>query len=90
MKICNHCGAQLLDEAVMCPKCGYPAIGSGTNQKPSGISIAALICAFFIPLLGWILGGIGKKNAPNNVSRDLSVAGIVIATIVFVINLLLL
>ena len=24
MKYCEKCGNQLLDEAVMCPKCGHP------------------------------------------------------------------
>lgn len=27
MKYCEKCGNQLLDEAIMCPKCGYAVAG---------------------------------------------------------------
>ena len=32
MKYCSKCGNELLDEAVICPKCGCP-VESGTNQN---------------------------------------------------------
>lgn len=32
MKYCEKCGNQLLDEAVMCPKCGC-AVGKSSSEK---------------------------------------------------------
>ncbi len=86
---CKNCGAEIDDKAVVCPHCGV-ATGKATDNKASGMSIAALVCAFFIPLLGWIFGGIGLKNAENKKSKSLSTAGIIVATVMFVINLLFL
>ncbi|WP_368248904.1 zinc-ribbon domain-containing protein, partial [Intestinimonas butyriciproducens] len=34
MKYCSKCGNELLDEAVICPKCGCPVEGS-TNKADS-------------------------------------------------------
>lgn len=28
MKYCSHCGKELMDEAVICPNCGYAVDGS--------------------------------------------------------------
>ena len=28
MKFCSHCGNQLMDDAVMCPKCGCSVAGN--------------------------------------------------------------
>ena len=33
MKYCSHCGAELLDEAIVCPKCGCPVVGSALDKK---------------------------------------------------------
>ena len=59
------------------------------EQKTNGFAIAGLICAFFIPLLGWIFGGIGlsKANNMNGVGKGMSIAALIIATIMFIINL---
>lgn len=33
MKYCSHCGAEILDEAVICPKCGCAVEGGILDQK---------------------------------------------------------
>lgn len=50
MKYCSYCGAELMDEAVVCPKCGCPVDGQSNNRKVqddpdniSGLKIAAKI-----------------------------------------------
>lgn len=63
MKYCQHCGAQLLDEAVICPSCGCPV---ETRQSLSDQKIIRTIakvfmllscigCGFFIIPLLWMI-----------------------------------
>ena len=49
MKYCAHCGAQLVDEAVVCPKCGCAVAPTKTvdpNASPKSRLIALLLCIF--------------------------------------------
>lgn len=52
---CKNCGEEIDDRAVVCIKCGVPTEIHPVNDEFSGISIAAIICAFFVPLqaLSW-------------------------------------
>ena len=34
MKFCSNCGAELMDEAVICPKCGCPAGKTERSRDP--------------------------------------------------------
>lgn len=51
MKYCSHCGSELLDDAVVCPKCGCAAesqensVPQNQNVTASGLSIAGLVLA---------------------------------------------
>ena len=95
MKFCSKCGAELMDEAVMCPKCGCSSeyVKSSGVKSPAnrtnGFAIAGFVCAFFIPLLGWVFGGIGisKANKLGGKGKGLSIASLVVATVIFFINL---
>ena len=73
---CKNCGEEIDDRAVVCIKCGVPTEIHPVNDEFSGISIAAIICAFFVPLAGFILGLIGMQNAKNQKSKSLAMAGI--------------
>ena len=87
---CPHCGAQVSDEAYVCPNCGFLVDGiKGKSQQKNVIAIAGFICSFFSPLLGWIFGGIGLSRADkrNVKGWGWSVAAIIIATITFIFNL---
>ena len=49
MKYCAHCGAQLVDEAVVCPKCGCAVAPTKTvdpNDSPKSRLITLLLCIF--------------------------------------------
>ena len=54
MKYCSQCGAQLVDEAVVCPKCGCAVAPTRTvdpNASPKSRLITLLLCIF--------VGGLG-------------------------------
>ena len=49
MKYCAQCGAQLVDEAVVCPKCGYaivPVKNVDPFVSPKSRLVALLLCIF--------------------------------------------
>lgn len=52
------------------------------------MAIAGFVCSFFIPILGWIFGGIGlnKSKSMNGKGKGFSIAAIVIASVMFVIG----
>ena len=50
---CQHCGAQINDNAVVCVKCGCAV--NGTNQKQNGVNSEWLV----VTLLCFFLGGLG-------------------------------
>jgi TM2 domain-containing membrane protein YozV len=50
---CQHCGAQINDNAVVCVKCGCAV--NGANQKQNGVNSEWLV----VTLLCFFLGGFG-------------------------------
>jgi hypothetical protein len=94
MKYCSRCGNEVVDEAVICPRCGcqVASYGGGKNVQSggNGFAVAGFVCSFFFPLLGWIFGGIGlhKSNTLNGKGKSLSIAAIIIATTLFIIGIL--
>ena len=91
---CKNCGNEVSDKAVVCPKCGcstsnFTAKNTPVVEDKNGIAIAGFVCSFFIPLLGWIFGGIGlaRANKRNGKFKGFSIAAIVIATVMFFLYL---
>lgn len=84
---CKNCGSEIDDRAVVCIKCGVPTEIHPVNDEFSGISIAAIICAFFVPLAGFILGLIGMQNAKNQKSKSLAMAGMIVGLVIMLIIL---
>ena len=67
MKYCTHCGNQLLDEAIVCPKCGCavdPVARSFAPSEPDVPSTGMNVLAFFLPLIGLILYLTEKDKTP--------------------------
>lgn len=85
---CKNCGEEIDDRAVVCIKCGVPTEIHPVNDEFSEISIAAIICAFFVPLAGFILGLIGMQNAKNQKSKSLAMAGMIVGLVIMLIILL--
>ncbi|MBR6050061.1 MAG: zinc-ribbon domain-containing protein [Clostridia bacterium] len=62
MKYCTHCGNQLDDAAVICPKCGCAVDGQKTaevangEKKFTGLQLAAFILMIISTVsIGWML-----------------------------------
>lgn len=67
MKYCEKCGNQLMDEAVLCPKCGCPAGKSQKEQatdekaKTTGVATLCLLGAVAIIIIT-VLVAIAQYN----------------------------
>ena len=60
-------------------------------RNTNGMAIAGFVCSFFIPILGWIFGGLGLNKALKCEGKGmgLSVAAIAISTVSFIIGLVI-
>ena len=95
---CKKCGTKLEDGYVCCPNCGtfvddaldnrdkQVTVKQGTNY----CSLFGLIF-FFIPLAGWILGGIGisKSAQYGGKGKTLGIVAVILSTAVFILNIYL-
>ena len=70
---------------------GNPPQQAASEEKNS-IALAGFICAFFIPLLGWIFGGIGLSRAKRygGNGKGFAIAAIIVATVVAIMNFIIL
>ncbi|MBO5889630.1 MAG: zinc-ribbon domain-containing protein [Clostridia bacterium] len=93
---CTKCGSEINDQAVICPNCGCATFNytsrnvNTSSEDKNGMAIAGFVCSFFIPLLGWIFGGIGlaRANKRNGKFRGFAIASLAIASAVFVLTLI--
>ncbi len=93
---CKKCGNEVRDDDTFCPKCGErlnevssnASVEPTTTKKGNGMAIAGFVCSFFIPILGWVFGGIGLKRSGerDGKGKGFSIAAIVIATVMFIIG----
>ena len=92
MFFCRRCGAEHLDEAIICTKCGVSLkLAHDTKDNINfGIGCLTYIC-MMIPILGWILGLIlylsWKEKSPNraNMIGIMTLVYIVAVVIIWVL-----
>ena len=75
MKYCKKCGNELLDEAVICPKCGCSTGYEAVSDEKA--SIGWIILAILSPIAGVIYALINWKNKPNAAKTVLIVSVVV-------------
>lgn len=67
MKFCQHCGKEILDEAVICPGCGCSVQATNKTQAAEvddSVSIGFVILSILIPLFGIIYWPVKAKTRP--------------------------
>lgn len=67
MAFCHHCGAQIADQAVICPQCGVQQQKTPAVNDNGSFGWAALGCC--VPLAGLILFIMWKDTQPNNAKK---------------------
>ncbi len=68
MKFCQHCGKEVLDEAVICPGCGCSVQAVNHTQAAEvddSISVGLVILSVFVPLFGIIYWILKAKTRPK-------------------------
>lgn len=96
MKYCTHCGAELMDEAVICPSCGC-SVGQSTTRSANqnadwnSLCIVGFIVSFFFSVVGLILSVIGYKQVlqSGEKGKELGLAGIVISSVKLAISIII-
>jgi hypothetical protein len=72
MAYCKKCGAEIHDEAVICPHCGVPTnstVSSSSSNSSGAIDTGGFgwgLLGFCIPLVGLILYLVWKDEKPLN------------------------
>lgn len=83
--ICKKCGAQLDNNATVCPQCGVPT-ENYSRAGDAGLLVVGFVCAFIFPVLGLILGVVARKRA-DSTSRYAPALLIVLSVVNLVIDL---
>lgn len=61
---CPHCGQEIDDRAVVCPKCGVPVSGKKVTNPNDASSFGWAFLGFLFPIVGLILFLIWKDESP--------------------------
>ena len=94
MKYCRHCGAELVDEAVVCPKCGVAAgdgaTGLNGERKQNMLGIVGFILSFFTGPIAFIVSLIGLIQGRKKGEKvGFAIAGLVLSAISLVFAIIL-
>lgn len=77
MKYCQTCGKEIHDDAEICPYCGC-RIAKNKDDNDNGMAIAALVLAFLVPIVGFILGIVGLSKYRSGSSRGMCIAAVIL------------
>lgn len=87
MKFCQHCGKEILDEAVICPGCGCSVQATNSTQVAEvdeSVSAGLVILAVLIPLFGIIYWPVKAKTRPK-CAKACGIAAIISWAVAFII-----
>ncbi len=86
MKFCQHCGKEVMNEAVICPGCGCPIQATNnvqTNAVDDSVSVGLVILSVLIPLVGIIYWPVKAKTRPK-CAKACGIAGLISWAVSFV------
>ena len=89
MKFCQHCGKELLDEAVICPGCGCAvqapnAVVPAEQEVDESVSTGLVVLSVLIPLFGIVYWPVKAKTRPK-CAKACGIAGIISWAVSFVL-----
>ena len=90
MKFCQHCGKELLDEAVVCPACGFSVQSNGdmqTTEVDESVNVVFVILAVLFPIFGIVYWPVKAKTRPT-CAKACGIASIITFAVSFVITAL--
>ncbi len=71
---CNNCGKEIDDKAVVCIHCGVAtpisAVKSEEEKKNERPNSGLMVLSFFVPIAGFIIGGIEKSNGKHKAGNS--------------------
>ncbi len=92
---CKNCGKELLDNSAFCSNCGSPQSTIDRVDNNTVIQeetklwwILSIVFAFLINWLGIVFGIIGLVTYKNQENRKLSLVGLVISVVIFIISMI--
>ena len=89
MKFCQHCGKEILDEAVICPGCGCSVQVTKsiqTTEVDQSVSAGLVVLAVLIPLFGIIYWPVKAKTRPK-CAQACGIAAIISWVVGFVLSM---
>lgn len=92
MKYCQHCGNEVFDNAIICPKCGCSVAYNNNSYGHTPVqtdyytvlSIVGFVLSFFQCVIGLVISIIAyndAKKSGNSKSMTLSKAGIAVSAV---------
>ena len=88
MKFCQHCGKELLDEAVICPGCGCSVQpNKQAAEVDQSVSVGLVILAVLIPLFGLIYWPVKAKTRPK-CAQACGIAAIISWAVYFLLTMI--
>lgn len=73
---CSKCGNEIMDEAVICPKCGCKT-GNLAENKDDSVSGGLMAVSILVPIIGVILGIIYLCQKKTKAGTAYLVAGVI-------------
>ena len=96
---CSKCGKEIHDQAVVCTGCGCAvkqnedkmSVENSNKQKRESSSTAncALLFAFLIPIVGFIMGIVGCVKYQTPTYKNRCIVAIVLSVVVWLVLFLL-
>jgi len=93
MAFCQNCGQEVNENAYVCIHCGaiiqrVPIVKEKQPNDGTALGIIGLCFALFIPLVTWIVSGIGfsqAKQADNKSAKTMNLVALCVASAMAVV-----